>query len=73
MSLLRFWKDALKKLALAEHNVVRRVFFAVWSGGAQREVIAFALILVRLLPGINANYPRKIARVEMVYNDGLFV
>ena len=46
-----------------EFDIVGGVVFAVGTAGAQGVVIALAFVFVRLVPGINANYLRKIMRI----------
>lgn len=54
-------------------DVVGSVRFSIRTGGAQREVVAFAQILVRLMPGIHPNHLHQIARAKMVDGYGLAV
>src|SRR5882672_7182482 len=52
-------------------DIVGRVGFAIRSGRSQREVVAFALILVGLMPGIQSNYAGEVAGTEVI--DGYAV
>jgi len=54
-------------------DIVSGVVFPVRAAGAQGEEVALAIVLVRLVPGINANYPRKITWVTVINDHRMLV
>ncbi len=48
----------------SDSNVITGVGLAVRAGRAEHERRARAFILVRLVPGIDANYSREVTRVQ---------
>src|SRR5687767_6129175 len=59
--------------ATYELDVVRSVRFSIRTGGAECEVVAFALILVGLVPWVHADDLGQIARAEVVDSYSLAV
>ena len=55
-----------------EDEIIRRVGLAVRPGRAKGEVVTLAHIKIRLIPGVDANYARQIARTEVIDGGRLF-
>ena len=54
-------------------DVVGGVVFAIRAAGTQGEVVPLAIVFVRLVPGVNANYPGKVTRVKVVNDHRMLV
>ena len=52
---------------ICDDNIVRGIGFAVRAGRTKDKVVPLSLILVRLMPRVEANNSGKILRVKMVY------
>src|SRR6266516_7407991 len=57
----------LLAVTLSDDYTISGIWLSGGAGGKQDEPAAIAFILVRLMPGIDANYSRNICRAQMVH------
>ena len=62
-------RNTTRHLSIGNRYVIRRIGYSVGPGRAEREPLTVALVMIRMVPGIQTQNPNQETRMEVIDED----